>query len=331
MTEDKQKSEKRSIFEGVTFYHWLVVIIASFGWLFDCMDQRMFILAREPALKELVYKEYVDKPPTIQPQTTVSEKQGETAIVSPEKHAANLVKKYGGWATTLMILGWATGGIIFGIMSDKWGRVKTMVATLLVYSSFTGLSGIAQNIEQFIIFRFLVGLGVGGMFGAATTLVAESVPGNFRSVALGSLQALSATGNIMGSLISLLIPPGMINFWGNYAGWRVLFFVGIFPALLCIPIVFMLKEPDAWKQAKQAAAGGDENKRIGSPIELFKDKRWRRNSIVGLMLGLAGMIGLWGIAFFSPELISEALKGADQKTIDKLRGWELAMQDAASF
>ncbi len=330
MTEDKQKLEKKSIFEGVTFYHWLVVIIASFGWLFDCMDQRMFILAREPALRELVYKEYV-KPQTVQPQTSISEKQGETAIVNPEKHATNLIKKYGGYATTLMILGWATGGIIFGIMSDKWGRVKTMVVTLLVYSSFTGLSGIAQTIEQFITFRFLVGLGVGGMFGAATTLVAESVPGNFRSVALGSLQALSATGNIMGSLTSLLIPPGSINFWGNYAGWRVLFFVGIMPALLCIPIVFMLKEPEAWKQAKQAAAGGDEKKRIGSPIELFKDKRWRRNSIVGLMLGLAGMIGLWGIAFFSPELISEALKGADQKTIDNVRGWGLAMQDAGSF
>lgn len=169
-----------------------------------------------------MYKEYV-KPHTVQSQTTISEKPGETAIVSPEKHATNLVKKYGGYATTLMILGWATGGIIFGIMSDKWGRVKTMVMLLLVYSSFTGLSGIAQSIEQFITFRFLVGLGVGGMFGAATTLVAESVPRNFRSVALGSLQALSATGNIMGSLTSLLIPPGMVNFWGNYAGWRVLF------------------------------------------------------------------------------------------------------------
>ena len=71
-----------------------------------------------------------------------------------------------------MILGWATGGILFGMMSDRWGRVKTMAVTLLVYSAFTGLSGIAQTWLGFTIYRFLVGLGVGGMFGAATTLVA---------------------------------------------------------------------------------------------------------------------------------------------------------------
>ena len=75
-----------------------------------------------------------------------------------------------------MILGWATGGIIFGMMSDKIGRVKTMVATLIIYSGFTGLSGFAHTWVEFTVYRFLAGLGVGGMFGAATTLVAESVP-----------------------------------------------------------------------------------------------------------------------------------------------------------
>src|SRR6185436_12400098 len=111
----------------------------------------------------------------------------------------------------------------------KWGRVKTMVATLLVYSGFTGLSGFAQGWLDFTIFRFLVGLGVGGMFGAATTLVAESVPGRVRSVALGALQALSALGNIVGSLISLNIQPGATGLLWGYSGWRVLFFVGILP------------------------------------------------------------------------------------------------------
>lgn len=323
---------KKGVLHGVTFYHWLVVIIASCGWLFDCMDQRIFILSRQPALKELVYREYLPSAAKGNPdQSGVAAKPNDETDLTKKEQADALVKKYIGWATTIMILGWATGGIIFGMLSDKWGRVKTMVATLLVYSGFTGLSGLAQNVEQFIIFRFLVGLGVGGMFGAATTLVAESVPGDFRAVALGALQALSATGNIMGSLISLKIPPGMENFWAGNAGWRVLFFVGILPAILTIPILFVLKEPEAWKQAKEAATRGEVKKRIGSPIELFKDKRWRRNAIVGLMLGVAGMIGLWGIAFFSPELISEALKGADQKTIDTVRGWGTAMQDAGAF
>lgn len=331
----------RALFEGVTLYHWLVVVIASCGWLFDCMDQRLFILARQPALKELVSREFAAGPVAAGTNGATVSVPGpgsaspETVVSAPapnlQKRVDDLVKKYSGWATTAMILGWATGGIFFGMMSDKWGRVKTMVATLLVYSGFTGLSGMAQTWEQFIGFRFLVGLGVGGMFGAATTLVAESVPGHFRSVALGSLQALSATGNIMGSLISLAIPPGQAGFWGELAGWRVLFFVGILPAILVVPMIFILREPEAWKQAKAEAAAGRVRKKVGSPVDLFHDRRWRKNAIVGLLLGVSGMIGLWGIAFFSPELISEALKGAPPSTIDTVRGWGTALQDAGAF
>jgi MFS family permease len=267
------------------------------------MDQRLFILAREPAIRELL---------------------------GPEAAAA-AIKQYSGYATTAMILGWATGGIFFGMMSDRWGRVKTMMATLLVYSGFTGLSGLSQNWLDFTIYRFLVGLGVGGMFGAATTLVAESVPGRVRAVALGALQALSALGNIIGSLISLQIQPGATDLMWGYSGWRFLFFVGILPSLLIVPIVFVLREPEAWRRAKEAAAGGELKRNVGSPAELFRSDRWRRNTVVGLMLGVSGMIGLWGIGFFSPELISTALAGAPQETIDTVRGWGTALQDVGSF
>ena len=288
--------------EAITAYHWLVVLIASAGWTFDCMDQRLFILARESAVKELL---------------------GATA-------AAVEIKQYSGYATTAMILGWATGGIFFGMMSDRWGRVKTMTATLLVYSGFTGLSGLSTNWVDFTLYRFLVGLGVGGMFGAATTLVAESVPGRVRAVALGALQALSAVGNIVGSMVSLQIQPGAADVLWGYAGWRLLFFVGIVPSLLVLPIVFVLREPDVWKRVKEDAARGLHHK-VGSPIDLFRSAQWRRNSIVGLMLGVSGMIGLWGIGFFSPELISTALAGAPQQTIDRVRAWGTALQDVGSF
>src|SRR4051794_38635834 len=269
------------------------------------MDQRIFILGREPALRELL---------------------------GSDPQAAAQLKTLGGWATASMMLGWATGGIIFGMMSDRLGRVKTMVATLLIYSGFTGLSGLATSWVDFTIYRFLVGLGVGGMFGAATTLVAESVPGQFRAIALGSLQALSALGNIIGSLASLMIPPGAASFVGGYSGWRVLFFVGIVPSLLIVPIMFMLKEPDSWLRARaEAQAGRGPVKTIGSPAELFRQPRWRRNTIVGLLLGLSGMIGLWGIGFFSPELISAALAGEAQPVVDRVRALGTALQDVGSF
>ena len=268
--------------EKITLYHWLVVLIASAGWLFDCMDQRLFTLARESALKDL--------------------------LAGNPTQLSN-VKEFIGLATMAMMVGWATGGIIFGVMSDKWGRVKTMAVTLLVYSGFTGLCGLAQGWLDFVLYRFLVGLGVGGMFGAATTLVAESVPGHFRTVALGSLQALSAVGNMLGAALSLGINPGREAFFGNFPGWRVLFFVGIVPAILVVPIIFMLKEPEAWKRAKaQAVSGKRDAAKVGSMGDLFRHPRWRRNTLVGICLGLAGMVGLWGIGFFSPELISTALK-----------------------
>jgi len=298
------KTKKQSVLEGVTSYHWLVVVIASGGWLFDCMDQRLFILARESALRELL---------------------------GSDAAAQAAIKQYLGYATTSMILGWATGGIIFGMMSDKVGRVKTMIATLLIYSSFTGLSGMAQGWIDFTLFRFLVGLGIGGMFGAATTLVAESVPSGFRSMALGSLQALSATGNILGSVISYWLQPGTEDLLFGFAGWRVLFFVGVLPALLVIPIVTLLKEPEPWKIARAEARKGTQKKRIGSPVELFRESRWRRNTIIGLCLGVSGMIGLWGIGFFSPELISTALADQSQEVIDQVRAKGTALQDVGAF
>jgi MFS family permease len=193
------------------------------------------------------------------------------------------------------------------------------------------LSGLSQSWVDFTIYRFLVGLGVGGMFGAATTLVAESVPGRVRSVALGALQALAAVGNIIGSLISLKIQPGAADLLWGLSGWRLLFFVGILPSLLVIPIIFVLREPEPWKRAKEEARRGNVQKRVGSPVELFRAPRWRRNSLVGLMLGVSGMIGLWGIGFFSPELISTALAGAPQQTIDTVRGWGTALQDVGAF
>ncbi len=296
---------RKSVLEGVTYYHWVVVLIAASGWLFDCMDQRIFVLAREPAIKELMGA-------------------GTTS---------DTIKNIGGWATTMMMFGWATGGIVFGMMSDKLGRVKTMVITLLIYSGFTGLSGISQGIYDFLFYRFLVGLGVGGMFGAATTLVAESVPSNFRSMALGSLQALSAMGNIIGSLISTEIQPGQAESMFGMAGWRIIFFVGIVPAILVIPIIFVLREPEAWKEAKKKIDEGGigASKHVGSIPDLFKHPTWRRNTLVGVCLGLSGMAGLWGIGFFSPELISTALEGESQEVIDTFRGYGTAMQDVGAF
>src|SRR5690242_12051624 len=204
--------------QPITVYHWLVVILAASGWLFDCMGQRIFVLVREPALRELL---------------------GAAA-------ADDRVRQLGTTATLLLMLGWATGGILFGVISDRYGRVAAMVATLLSYTVFSGLSGFASSGIEFLVYRFLFGLGVGGMFGSATTLVAESVPARARTLALGSMQAVSALGNMLASAMSLKIIPGKENFWGHFSGWQVLGFVSVAPAVLAVPMITLLKEPESW-------------------------------------------------------------------------------------
>jgi MFS family permease len=257
----------------------MVVILASCGWLFDCMGQRIFVIGRESAMRELLKGGASD----------------------------NDVRLWGTIATFVLIIGWATGGILFGMMSDRYGRVKAMVTTLLGYTVFSAVSGFAHSTFDFLVYRFLFGLGVGGMFGAATTLVAESVPRHVRTLALGSMQALSALGNMAASALSLKIIPGQENFWGHFSGWQVLFFAGVFPAIFAVPMVLILKEPEPWKKAKAEAASGG-GKKVGSIAELFNHPRWRKSTLIGVCLGLAGMVGVWGIVFFAPELISTALK-----------------------
>src|SRR5882762_4398161 len=303
-TEVITKPPTQKLLEGVTGYHWLVLIIAAGGWLFDCMGQRIFVLAREPAFRELLGTGATDA----------------------------LVKSWGARATFILMVGWATGGILFGMMSDRMGRVKTMIATLLAYTIFSGLTGLARTPFEFLAYRFLGGLGIGGMFGAATTLVAESMPRNVRSLALGVMQALSAFGNITGSLLSKWIAPGQTDFYHGYSGWRFIFFAGAAPVILAVPIALLLREPEPWLAAKKKAReSGDPSKHVGSVFDLFRHPVWRHHTFVGIGLGLAGMAGLWGIGFFSPELISTALKGQPQDVVDSVRAYGTTLQDVGAF
>ena len=288
----------------ITLYHWLVVILAASGWLFDCMGQRIFVLSREPALRELLGTGAADDD----------------------------IRWWGGVATTVLMVGWATGGILFGLLSDRYGRVRTIVSTLLAYTLFSGLSGFAHSAAGFLFWRLLFGIGVGGMFGAATTLVAESVPPHARTVALGLLQSFSSLGTMLASWMSLGIPPGRENYWGHFSGWQVLSFAGVLPAVLAVPMTLILKEPEAWKKAKAEAAASPGAKSVGSLADLFRHSRWRRHMLVGVCLGVAGMVGLWGIAFFSPELITTAFKNRPLGTNDVLKPAALcaALNDATN-
>ncbi len=256
-------------------YHWFVLIVCSLGWLFDTMDQQLFNIARIPAMRALVDRQDVIK--------------------------------FGGYATTIFLVGWGTGGIGFGILGDLIGRARSMVFTILLYSIFTGLSAFAWDFWSFGCFRFLTGLGVGGQFAVGVSLVAEEMPDRARPFALGMLQALSAVGNITAALSGIALAYMVRAEW-IAESWRIMFMIGTVPALLVLPIMGRLKEPEKWRRL---AAEKSMRERIGAyGAELFREPRWLKNAIVGLLLASSGIIGLWAIGFFSIDL---------QRTIFRIR------------
>lgn len=261
-------------YQGVSRYAWLVLVIAALGWMFDAMDQNLFTLVRQVSVTELLKSD-----------------------VSP----ANLnsaVTAWGGMLTSIFLIGWAVGGFVFGMLGDRLGRTRTMILTICIYALFTGLNGLAQNMWQYALCRFLTALGVGGEFAAGAALVAEVWPERSRPMALGMLQSLSALGNIAAAAI---------NF--KFAGdWRFVYFVGAVPALLVLWIRASVKEPKRWQEAQAAAEKDGTARELGNIAALFREPTLRRNTIAGVLLALAGVGGLWGVGFFLPDLVGSVLK-----------------------
>ena len=266
--------------KDLTPTHWFVFAMACLAWLFDCLDQQLFLLARNGAMKALL-------------------------------PAGADVKLYGGYATAIFVAGWATGGLFFGAIGDRIGRARTLTFAVLMYSVCTGLSAFSTGWLDFAFYRFVTGLGVGGVFGLAVALVADSLPERSRTGALGSLQALSAVGNITAGSIAISfglmegtrIPAGM--------SWKCMFLIGALPAFLCVFIQLRLKEPEKWVKAR--AAGRISGAKFGSYVSLFGEARWRRPALLGMLLCIAGVVGLWGVGFFSPELVGDVIERSLKK------------------
>lgn len=252
--------------------------MASLAWLFDCLDQQIFNLYRQTALQNLM----------------------------PEGTDPSVIKTYAGYATSIFVVGWATGGLIFGSLGDKFGRAKLLTLTVLLYSVFTGLSALSTGWLDFAAYRFVTGLGVGGVFGLAVALVADSLPDRSRPGALGMLQALSAAGNITAGLIGFgisgMVSSGTIT---SDQAWKLAFLLGAVPAFLCVFIQIRLREPDKWVKAREASRAS--GKGMGSYRSLLGEARWRKPALLGMLLCISGVIGLWGIGFFSFELVGDVI------------------------
>jgi MFS family permease len=254
---------------------WLSFCSACLAWMFDAMDLTIFMLVIVPSISELIGS-------------------ADTGAVA---YTGSLI-------LAGKLLAWGAGGIVFGVITDRIGRAKTMIITVLIYSLFTGMSGLAQNWWQLLLFQALAGAGIGGEWAAGAALVAETSPERTRQRTLVGMQMSFAGGFFFAGALNVLIGP---------FGWRWVFAVGAMPALLALLVRWSVPEPSrcvaARNRYEQSRSDG-----IGTLVRTFVQifaPSLRRRTIVGSLIAAAMMIGAWGTTTLLPIWI-QLLAGPDK-------------------
>ena len=203
------------------------------------------------------------------------------------------------------LLGAFVGGIIFGIISDRIGRVKTMTITVLGYAIFTGACGLCYSFTPLLILRFIVGLFLGGEWGAGAALVTEVWPASWRGRISGILISSWQVGTCFAALITLFVAPT----WG----WRTVFFIGVIPALLALWIRLSVEESPVWEETRKLRqAGAKASPGAAAPsastgrnplAEMFSGDLRKRAVLVSLMMGFCLFV-IWGILAWLPTVLA---------------------------
>jgi MFS family permease len=258
----------------VTRYQWIVLLVAWLGWVFDSMDGTLFSLVQKPSMTELM---------------------GPGATQAA-------IGFYSSVVFSVMLLGWAMGGICFGIIADYIGRTKALAATILIYSLFTGLSAAAQTWPQLAAFRFITGLGLGGEWAAGAALVAEVWPDHLRAKAGAMLQSAAAFGYFFAALITRVV---------DVRSWRYVYLVGAVPAIFVLFLRLMIKEPDRWVEVRdRRRLAKAEGQPRSAELDAFTLKqlfspKLHRDTLVASALAFTVLLALWGATMWIPSVIRE--------------------------
>ncbi len=236
------------------------LVAASMGWLLDAFDVMLYALVLTAVVKDL-----------------------------------GLTLATGGQLASLTLAASAVGGLVFGVLADKFGRTRALTLSILLYSIFTFACGLAQNVWQLAVFRLLLGLGMGGEWASGAALVSETWPEKHRGKALGLMQSCWAIGYGAAAVVVAIVLP-------RY-GWRAVFFVGILPALFTLWIRRNVEEPEMWKRTKSAgakSAGGDPPLGVSIAVPAVP---WTVVALLTLM-NAATMFAWWGLNLWVPSYLS---------------------------
>lgn len=267
-------------YRGATKDQWRAFWSAYLGWVLDVMDLVIFSMVLSYIIEEW----------------------------DTGRGAAGMIVSF-------TLIASAFGGMIFGYIADRFGRTRAMVASILCYSIGTFLCGFSTGFVTLMAARIIVGLGVGGEWGAGTALVSETWPARHRGKVLAWVQSAFATGYGLAALLAFLVVPTL--------GWRWAFFIGVFPAILAFWVRREAKEPEIWLQA------GERLGIVATLRMLFT--RYPKPTAVCLAFTATAMCGYWGLFTWIPNYLAspvdEGGRGMDMLTSTT---WIVVMQIGAA-
>jgi len=282
---------------GVPWYRslnreqWRVLIAANLGWLFDGFEIYALFLTVGFALKQLL-----------------------------DVGQAAAIPQYAGYILAFTVFGWATGGVIGGIVADYIGRKRSMLLAILAYSLTTGLSAFAWDWVSFAVLRFLVGVGIGSEWATGASIVSEVWPDHARGKGGGLLQGGFGLGSILVSLVWLGITSDSLGAWLGTQGphaWRYLYLIGVLPALVILWIRRNIPESPRWEEANERRRFAHAQRQSGAVLEgvdaaltrftvvdLFSDRSVRRPLIFAFLMMLSVTFAFYGVGTFIPTYVA---------------------------
>lgn len=232
----------------------------------------------------------------------------------------------GGLISSITNIGMLIGGILFGVLADKYGRVKVFTYTVLLFAVGTALTGLATNIEQVYLFRFIAGLGAGGEYGIGMALVAEAWPKNKQGRASSYVSVGAQYGVILAALLSAVILPTL--------GWRALFFVGVVPVIFAFIVRENLDESPEWLEAQKLkkASNKREKNKLG---QLFNSSKTTFTTIALMIMATVQIAGYNGLMIWLPSMLQQSqglsVSGSALWTISTAVGMIIGMLTFGQF
>jgi MFS family permease len=271
----------QSWYGTLTRIQWKTLFAANMGWMFDGYETFALILTVAVALHQLL---------------------------DPSQFAQ--IPAYAGTVIAVTLLGWGVGGILGGILADYIGRRRTMIYAILAYSLITGLSALAWDWVSFALLRFLVGIAIGSEWSTGASITAEVWPDHARGKGAGLMQCGLGIGFFVASLVWLFVSPL------GPGAWRIMFVIGILPALFVLWIRTGIPESEPWERTNASRQLARERQRGGASLgeeeqaltrftlaDLFVDPDNRRRAVLVFLMSLTTTLAWWGISTWVPPYI----------------------------